>query len=55
MAKYLHRDCPKCNGYLGTVVPEPKAKMPMQAINGRCLKYDYRRDAGFRPSEMKDR
>src|SRR6266403_5898171 len=42
MAKYLKRSCPKCNGYLGIVVPERKAKMPVQAINGRCLKCDYR-------------
>ena len=33
MAKYLQRCCPKCNGYLGIVIPERK-----QAINGRCLK-----------------
>src|SRR4029077_6434139 len=32
---------PKCNGYLGIVVPERKAK-PVQAINGRCLKCGYR-------------
>jgi hypothetical protein len=31
MAKYLQRSCPKCDGYLGIVVPE--RKMPMQAIN----------------------
>ena len=37
MAKYLQRSCPKCNGYLGIVVPERKA----QAINGRCLKCGY--------------
>jgi hypothetical protein len=34
MAKYLARSCPKCNGYLGIVVPERKAKMPVQTING---------------------
>src|SRR6266404_5575446 len=38
MAKYLQRSCPKCNGYLGIVVPERKAKMTVQAINGWCLK-----------------
>jgi hypothetical protein len=38
MAKYLQRSCPKCNGYLGIVIPERKAKMPVQAINGRWLK-----------------
>ena len=30
MAKYLQRSCPKCNGYLGIVVLERKAKMPVQ-------------------------
>jgi hypothetical protein len=30
MAKYLQRSCPKCDGYLGIVVPEPKAKLPVQ-------------------------
>jgi hypothetical protein len=39
MAKYLQRSCPKCNGYLGIVVPERKTKTPVQAINGRCLKW----------------
>ena len=42
MAKYLARSRPKCNGYLGIVVPERKATMPVQAINGRCLKCGYR-------------
>jgi len=42
MAKYLQRSCPKCGGYLGIVIPERKAKIPVQAINGRCLKCGYR-------------
>jgi hypothetical protein len=42
MAKYLQRSCPKCNGYLGIVVPERKGKMRVKAINGRCLKSGYR-------------
>src|SRR5882724_8164316 len=42
MAKYLARSCPKCNGYLGIVVPERKAKLPVKAINGRCLTCGYR-------------
>ena len=42
MAKYLQRSCPKCGGYLGIVVPERKAEIPVQAINGRCLKCGYR-------------
>jgi len=33
---------PKCDGYLGIVVPERKAKLLVQAINGRCLKCGYR-------------
>jgi len=42
VAKYLQRSCPKCNGYLGIVVPEWKAKMPVPAINGRCVRCGYR-------------
>jgi C4-type Zn-finger protein len=42
MAKYVCRSCPKCDGYLGIVVPERKVKMPVQAINGHCLKCGYR-------------
>jgi hypothetical protein len=38
MAKYLQRSCPKCNGYLGIVIPQRKGKMPVQAINKRWLK-----------------
>ena len=30
------------NGYLGIVIPELKAKLPVQAIDGRCLKCGYR-------------
>ena len=47
LTKYLARSCPKCNGYLGIVVPERKAKMPVQAINGRCLKCGYRLAWGY--------
>ena len=42
MAKYPQRSCPKCNGHLGIVVPERKAELPVQPINGRCLKCGYR-------------
>ena len=42
MAKYLQRSCPKCDGYLGIVVPARKANLRVQAINGRCLKCGYR-------------
>ena len=30
--EYLHRSYPKCNGYLGIVLPKRKGKMPVQAI-----------------------
>jgi len=42
MVKYPKRSCPKCNGYSGIVVPERKAKVLVQAINGRCLRCGYR-------------
>jgi hypothetical protein len=42
MAKYLQRFCPRCDGYLGIVVPERKAMLPVQALNGRSLKCGYR-------------
>jgi hypothetical protein len=38
MAKYLQRACPKYNGYLRILVSERKPKMPVQAINERCLR-----------------
>jgi hypothetical protein len=52
VAKYLQRSCPKCNGYLGIVVPERKAKMPVQAIQwtvpamwlSACVGIDSRKD-----------
>jgi hypothetical protein len=47
MAKYLQRSCPKCNGYLGIVVPERKAKVPVQAINGRCFEMWLSPGVGF--------
>src|SRR4029450_427041 len=42
MAKYLQRSCPKCNGYPESRGPKRQAKMPVQAINGRCWKCGYR-------------
>src|SRR5262245_34804812 len=42
MAKYLARSCPRCSGYLGIVMREPKRNAPLQAINGRCLQCGYR-------------
>ena len=42
MATYLARPCPRCNGYLGIVLREPGRNVPVRAVNGRCLKCDYR-------------
>ena len=42
MAKYLARSCPRCNGYLGIVLREPGRNVPLQAVNGHCLRCDYR-------------
>ena len=44
MAKYLARSCPKCDGYLGIVLREPGRNVPVRAVNGHCLKCDYRLD-----------
>ena len=42
MAKYLARNCPRCNGYLGIVLREPGRNVPLQAVNGHCLGCGYR-------------
>ena len=42
MARYLARSCPRCNGYLGIVLREPGRNVPLQAVNGHCLRCDYR-------------
>jgi hypothetical protein len=42
MAKYFARACPKCNGYLGVVVPPPERKTAVRPINGLCLRCGYR-------------
>jgi hypothetical protein len=42
MATYLARSCPRCNSYLGIVLREPDRNVPVRAVNGHCLKCDYR-------------
>jgi hypothetical protein len=42
MAKYLTRNCPRCNGYVGIVLPQRKARIRVQAINARCIACGYR-------------
>ena len=41
MARYLARRCPKCNDYLGVVVPEPKAPDREAPIKAVCLRCGY--------------
>jgi len=42
LAKYLYRSCPKCNVYLGVVVPKPPEQVEEIPISGRCLRCGYR-------------
>jgi hypothetical protein len=42
MATYLARPCPRCDGYLGIVLRDWGRNMPVRAVNGHCLKCDYR-------------
>ena len=38
MAKYLARICPKCGGYLGVVIPEPKEPTREIPVDAKCLR-----------------
>jgi hypothetical protein len=42
MARYLHRNCPHCNGYLGIVLNESGRSLPLQAVNGHCAECGHR-------------
>jgi hypothetical protein len=42
MARYLHRNCPRCHGYVAIVLPEPGRNSRLQAVNGKCLGCSYR-------------
>jgi hypothetical protein len=42
MTKYLARACPRCGGYVDVMVRKPERDIPLQAVNGRCLKCSYR-------------
>jgi len=44
MAKYLYRTCPKCNDYLGVVVPEPPEPVTEGPIDARCLRCGFKLD-----------
>ncbi len=42
MARYLARDCPKCGGYMGIVIPQSQGRAVTQEINGFCPQCGYR-------------
>lgn len=42
MVKYFARACPRCNGYVGIILREPERTLPLQAVNGHCLRCSYR-------------
>ena len=42
MARYLAKACPQCGGYLGITMRGPLKRAPIKAINGYCVRCDYR-------------
>ena len=42
MARFLARECPRRKGYVGIIVREPGRNVPLQAVNGHCLRCSYR-------------
>ena len=42
MARYLYCRCPRCSGYGRLVMREPERALPLQAVNGHCLRCSYR-------------
>ena len=42
MTKYLARACPRCGGYVDVMMRKPEHNIPVQAVNGRCVKCGYR-------------
>ena len=42
MAKYLYRSCPKCNDYLGVIVPELTEPVTVIPIHARCLRCGFK-------------
>jgi hypothetical protein len=41
MAPYLHRNCPRCAGYLPVVFREPGRNVPVRAVYGHCVDCNY--------------
>ncbi len=44
MARYLYRSCPKCNDYLGVVVPEPPEPVTEVPIDAHCAVCGFKLD-----------
>ncbi len=42
MLKYLYRTCPKCNDYMGVVVPDPPELEREAPIDARCLRCGFK-------------
>ena len=42
MAKYLARPCPRCNGYLGIVLREPRRNKGLRGVCGHCFRCHHR-------------
>jgi len=44
MAKYLYRNCPRCNDYLGVVVPEPPEPVEEVPVDAHCAVCGFKLD-----------
>jgi hypothetical protein len=42
MARYLYRNCPRCNHYMSIVLREPGRNVPLRAVTGHCVNCTYR-------------
>ena len=42
MFKYFARTCPRRNGYVAVTMREPERDLPLQAVNGKCMRCAYR-------------
>ena len=42
MTRYLARACPRCKGYVDVMMPKPRRDIPLGAVNGKCVKCNYR-------------
>jgi len=42
MARWFARACPRCNGYVWISIRQPESDLLLQAVNGRCVRCQYR-------------